>query len=167
MSNSIADDKILYVNRYTNIVYNENDLLELNIKKNSQKLISEEVFNLYSKVLLNNYEQRLVFYHLTYDKEAYTINKLCKFLESKYDKSDRTYRRAIDAMFGKGLLKVNNRILYIHPDYNLSLLDLDNVKGIMIHIIQLNMKTHLKEGKGDKFNSIPRYDKNTKFKKVL
>lgn len=135
MSNNVANDKILYVNRYTNIVYNENDLLELDIKKKSKELISEAVFNLYAKVLLNNYEQRVIFYHLTYDKEEYTIVKLCKFLESKYDKSERTYRRALDVMFGKGLLKLNNRILYIHPDYNLSLLDLDNVKGIMIHIV--------------------------------
>ena len=135
MSNNFANDKILYVNRYTNIVYNENDLLELDIKKKSKELISEAVFNLYAKVLLNNHEQRLIFYHLTYDKEEYTIVKLCKFLESKYDKSERTYRRALDAMFSKGLIKINNRVLYIHPDYNLSLLDLDNVKGIMIHIV--------------------------------
>jgi hypothetical protein len=135
MSNNVANDKILYVNRYTNVIYNENDLLELDVKKKSKEVISEVVFNLYSKVLLNSYEQRLVFYHLTYDKEEYTITKLCKFLENKYDKSERTYRRAIDTMFGKGLLKLNNRILYIHPDYDLSLLDLDNVKGIMIHII--------------------------------
>lgn len=135
MSNNVANDKILYVNRYTNIVYNENDLLELDIKKKSKELISEAVFNLYAKVLLNNHEQRIIFYHLTYDKEEYTIAKLCKFLESKYDKSERTYRRALDVMFGKGLLKLNNRVLYIHPDYNLSLLDLDNVKGIMIHIV--------------------------------
>ena len=72
---------------------------------------------------------------ILYVKEEYTIAKLCKFLESKYDKSERTYRRALDVMFGKGLLKLNNRVLYIHPDYNLSLLDLDNVKGIMIHIV--------------------------------
>lgn len=132
---NIANDKILYVNRYTNVMYNENDLLELNIKKKSSELTSEAVFNLYAKILLKNYEQRLVFYHLTYDKEAYTINKLCKFLESKYDKSDRTYRRAIDYMFNKGIIKSDNKILYIHPDFNLSLLDLDNVKSIMIHII--------------------------------
>jgi len=135
MSANFVNDKILYVNRYTNIAYGEKDLLELDVKKHSKELISEAVFNLYAKVLVSNYEQRLVFYHLTYDKEEYTITKLCKFLESKYDKSDRTYRRAIDVLFGKGILKMNNRILYIHPDYNLSLIDLDDVKGIMIHII--------------------------------
>lgn len=129
------NNNILYVNKYTNICYNEEQMLETNIKCAKDKDNVETIFDLYVRLLTKNGEQRAVFYHLTFDKEAYTVSKLIKVLCDKYDKSDRTYRRAIEYLMRRRIIYIKDTILNINMDYNLAVLDLEKVKGIMIHII--------------------------------
>lgn len=128
--------RVMYVNQFANIFYNANEILDLNLKSSaSANSPIDTIFNLYCRILTRSEEQRLVFYHLTYDKESYTISKLIKLLSDKYNKSERTYRRAIDYLIRRKIIGIRNNILEIKLEYNLSVLDLDNIKGIMIHII--------------------------------
>lgn len=128
-------NNILYVNKYTNTCYNEEQILETNIKSAKDKTTVDTIFELYARLLTRSEEQRLVFYHLTFDKDAYSVSKLIKVLSEKYNKSDRTYRRAIEYLLRRRIIYVKDTILYINMDYNLSVLDLEKVKGIMIHIL--------------------------------
>lgn len=125
---------ILYVNSLTNVCYNASEILELNIRRGGDETVPELIFNLYAKILTKCNEQKLVLYHLTYDKVAYTVAKLIKVLSASDTKSERTYRRAVEYLLKKRIIKVRDNILEVNVDYNLALLDLDNVKGIMIHI---------------------------------
>lgn len=135
MGKDNSSNNILYVNRYTNVCYKENEILELNIQKDKDELIKDAIFNLYCRLLTRSGEQRLVFYYLTYYNDEYSIAKLIRVLSNKYGKSERTYRRAIDNMMNRRVLYVKNNILFINMDYNLSILDLDNIKSIMVHVI--------------------------------
>lgn len=135
MKDSLSNKDILYVNRLLNIVYSDGEILETNISRIKKETPKETIFDIFARILTKNSEQRKVLYHITFDKEDYTRISLCKRLSLLYGKSDRTYSRAIDYLFGKRIIIQNkHRILKVPIEYDLSLLDLDNVKSVMIHI---------------------------------
>lgn len=135
MKDSLSNKDILYVNRLLNIVYSDGEILETNISRIKKETPRETIFDIFARILTKNSEQRKVLYHITFDKEDYTRISLCKRLSLLYGKSDRTYSRAIDYLFGKRIIIQNkHRILKVPIEYDLSLLDLDNVKSVMIHI---------------------------------
>lgn len=135
MKDSLSNKDILYVNRLLNIVYSDGEILETNISRIKKETPRETIFDIFARILTKNSEQRKVLYHITFDKEDYTRISLCKRLSLLYGKSDRTYSRAIDYLFGKRIIIQNkHRILKVPIKYDLSLLDLDNVKSVMIHI---------------------------------
>lgn len=135
MKDSLSNKDILYVNRLLNIVYSDGEILETNISRIKKEIPKETIFDIFARILTKNSEQRKVLYHITFDKEDYTRISLCKRLSLLYGKSDRTYSRAIDYLFGKRIIIQNkHRILKVPIEYDLSLLDLDNVKSVMIHI---------------------------------
>lgn len=126
---------IIYVNRLTNVCYRDGDILETSYTKTKKDTPRDIIFDIFARILTKNGEQRKVLYHLIFDKEEYNRNNLCKKLSTLYGKSTRTYERAIDYLFGKKLLRTDrNKTIKVPIDYDLSLLDLENVKSIMIHI---------------------------------
>lgn len=131
----MADD-IIYVNRLRDIVYRDGEILETDIKKSDDDTIEDTIFDIFSRLLIKSGEQRKAFYHIIFDKKEYTKNTLSKHLKDLYGKSERTYIRAIEYLYKKRII-YNDKYGKIHVplDYNLSLLDLDNVKSIIIHII--------------------------------
>lgn len=135
MGKDNSSNNILYVNRYTNVCYKENEILELNVQSGHDELVKDTIFNLYVRLLTKSGEQRLIFRYLLDHKEEYSIAKLIKVLSNDYGKSERTYRRAIENMIKRHILYVRNGILMINMDYDLSILDLDNIKSIMVHVI--------------------------------
>lgn len=135
MANDIKNSDILYVNRLTNIIYQDGEILETSIKKDKKDSQRDTIFDIYARMLVKNSEQRKVLYHLIFDKEEYTRNKLCIKLSQLYDKSSRTYERAIDYLFSRKIIRADRyKILKVSIDYDLSFLDLDSVKSIIIHI---------------------------------
>ena len=135
MNNDIKNSDILYVNKLTNIVYKDGDILETSIKRDKKDTQRDIVFDVYARMLVRNSEQRKVLYHLMFDKEDYTRNKLCVKLSQLYGKSARTYERAIDYLFGRRIIRADRyKTLKVIIEYDLSLLDLESVKSIIIHI---------------------------------
>ena len=132
---SINNADILYVNRLTNTVYVDGDILETNINKSKKELPRDTIFDIFARIITKNGEQRKALYHLLFDKEEYNKSTLCKKLSMLYGKSSRTYERALDYMFGKRIIyNDRHKIIRVTIDYDLSLLDLDNVKSVIIHI---------------------------------
>lgn len=126
---------ILYVNKLSNIVYTDGDILETSINKSKKDTMRDTIFDIFARILTKNSEQRKVLFHIIFDKEEYNRNSLCKKLNMLYGKSTRTYERAIDYLFGRKLIYYNkHKALQVPLDYNLDLLDLDNIKSIIIHI---------------------------------
>ena len=130
----MADD-IIYVNKLRNIVYKDGEILETDVKKSDDN-IEDTIFDIFSRLLIKNGEQRKAFYHVVFDKKEYTKSTLSKHLVELYGKSERTYARAIEYLYKRRIF-YNNRYgkINVSLDYNLSLLDLDNVKSIIIHIV--------------------------------
>lgn len=137
-SNANKDIKlsdILYVNRLTNTVYSDGEILETNISKSKKDTKRDIIFDIFARILTKNGEQRKVLYHIIFDKEEYNRNTLSKKLSSLYDKSSRTYERAIDYLFTRRIIRADrHKILKVTIDYDLSLLDLDEVKSVIIHL---------------------------------
>lgn len=131
----MADD-IIYVNRLRDIVYRDGEILETDIKKSDDDTIEDTIFDIFSRLLIKSGEQRKAFYHIIFDKKEYTKNTLSKHLKDLYGKSERTYIRAIEYLYKKRIIYNDKHgKIRVPLDYNLSLLDLDNVKSIIIHII--------------------------------
>lgn len=131
----INNADILYVNRLTNNVYVDGEILETTIGKSKKDLPKDTIFDIFARIITKNGEQRKILYHLLFDKEEYNKSTLCKRLSMLYGKSSRTYERGLDYMFGKRIIyNDRNKIIRVTLDYDLSLLDLDNVKSIIIHI---------------------------------
>lgn len=131
----MADD-IIYVNRLRDIVYRDGEILETDIKKSDDDTIEDTIFDIFSRLLIKNGEQRKAFYHIIFDKKEYSKNTLSKHLKDLYGKSERTYIRAIEYLYKKRIIYNDKHgKIRVSLDYNLSLLDLDNVKSIIIHII--------------------------------
>ena len=135
MANDIKNSDILYINRLTNTIYKDGEILESSIKKDKKQTQQDTIFDIFAKILVHNFEQRKVLYHVIFDKEEYTRKALSNKLSILYEKSPRTYERAIDCLFGRRILRVDrNKVIKVPIEYDLSLLDLDSVKSIVIHI---------------------------------
>lgn len=131
----MSNNDILYVNRLSNIVYKDGEILETIYAPKKNDTIKETIFEIFSRLLTRNGEQRKVLYHLMYDIAEYNKNSLSKHLKDLYGKSEKTYTRAIDHLIVRKIININKqKILQMNIDYNLSLLDLDNTKSIIIHI---------------------------------
>ena len=129
----MADD-IIYVNKFRNIVYKDGEILETDVKKSDDN-VEDTIFDIFSRLLIKNGEQRKAFYHVVFDKKEYTKSTLSKHLAELYGKSERTYVRAIEYLYKRRILYTDRYgKINVSLDYNLSLLDLDNVKSIIIHI---------------------------------
>ena len=135
----VREDKtpdIMYVNRLSNVVYKDGEILETFIAKAKKDTPRDAIFDVFARVIAKNGEQRKVLYHLMFDKEEYTTNSLSKKLSELYGKSNRTYQRAVENLNLRRIIKYDkHRILKLPIDYDLSLLDLDSVKSVIIHII--------------------------------
>lgn len=131
----MSNNDILYVNRLSNTVYKDGEILETIYAPKKNDTIKETMFEIFSRLLTRNGEQRKVLYHLMYDIAEYNKNSLSKHLKDLYGKSEKTYTRAIDHLIVRKIININKqKILQMNIDYNLSLLDLDNTKSIIIHI---------------------------------
>lgn len=132
---SIHNADILYVNKLTNTLYIDGDILETNISRAKNDLPRDTIFDIFARIITKNGEQRKVLYHLLFDKAEYNKSTLCKKLSVLYGKSSRTYERALDYLYGKRIIyNDRNKIIHVALDYDLSLLDLENVKSVIIHI---------------------------------
>lgn len=131
----MSNNDILYVNRLSNTVYKDGEILETIYAPKKNDTIKETIFEIFSRLLTRNGEQRKVLYHLMYDIAEYNKNSLSKHLKDLYGKSEKTYTRAIDHLIVRKIININKqKILQMNIDYNLSLLDLENTKSIIIHI---------------------------------
>lgn len=150
MRNDIHNANILYVNRFENKVLVDGEILETHVAKSKKDSPRDTIFDIFARILVKNKEQRKVLYHVMFDKEDYTNKKLCDKLQLLYGKSARTYQRAIDYLCSIRIIKHNRyKVLKVNADYDLSLLDLDNFKSIIIHIDQIMV--NLKKGEGKDF----------------
>lgn len=131
----MSNNDILYVNRLSNTVYKDGEILETIYTPKKNDTIKETIFEIFSRLLTRNGEQRRVLYHLMYDVAEYNKNSLSRHLKDLYGKSEKTYTRAIDYLIVRKIININKqKILQMNIDYNLSLLDLENTKSIIIHI---------------------------------
>ena len=127
---------VLFINRLTNVVYRDGEILETIINKKKNDTIKDVIFDIFARVITRNGEERKVLYHIIFDKEDYTNKKLTERLSQLYGKSTKTYQRAIDSLCLRKIIKHNrHKVLNAMTDYDLSLLDLDDVKSVIIHII--------------------------------
>lgn len=135
MANDIKNSDILYINRLTNTIYKDGDILESSIKKDKKDTQRYIVFDIFARILVKSSEQRKVLYHVIFDKQEYTRKTLSTRLSELYGKSTRTWERAIDYLFSRRLLRADRyKIITVPIEYDLSLLDLDSVKSVIIHI---------------------------------
>lgn len=135
MANDIKNSDILYINRLTNTIYKDGDILESSIKKDKKDTQRDIVFDIFARILVKSSEQRKVLYHVIFDKQEYTRKTLSTRLSELYGKSTRTWERAIDYLFGRRILRADrNKVITVPIEYDLSLLDLDSVKSVIIHI---------------------------------
>ena len=131
----MGNSDILYVNRLSNTVYKDGEILETVYAAKKTDTIKDTIFEIFSRILTRNGEQRKVLYHLMYDVAEYNKNSLSKHLKELYGKSDKTYTRAIDYLISRRIINITKyKVLQMNIDYNLSLLDLDETKSIIIHI---------------------------------
>lgn len=135
MNNKDKTPDIIYVNRLANVVYKDGEILETFINKAKKDTPRDAIFDIFARIITRNSEQRKVLYHLIFDKEEYTANALSNKLAKLYNKSARTFQRAIDYLYVRKIIRADrHRILKVPIDYDLSLLDLDKVKSVIIHI---------------------------------
>ena len=135
MKDNVKTPDIIYANRLTNVVLKDGELLETIIKQGKNDLPIDTIFDIFARILAKNAEQRKILYHIIFDKAEYNRNTLSKKCSSLYGKSDRTYQRAIDYLFGRKIIyQDRNRTLKVPVEYDLSLLDLEKVKSVIIHI---------------------------------
>lgn len=135
MANDIKNSDILYINRLTNTIYKDGDILESSIKKDKKDTQRDIVFDIFARILVKSSEQRKVLYHVIFDKQEYTRKTLSTRLSELYGKSARTWERAIDYLFGRRILRADRyKVITVPIEYDLSLLDLDSVKSVIIHI---------------------------------
>ena len=135
MANDIKNSDILYINRLTNTIYKDGDILESSIKKDKKDTQIDIVFDIFARILVKSSEQRKVLYHVIFDKREYTRKTLSTKLSELYGKSPRTWERAIDYLFSRRILRADrNKVITVPIEYDLSLLDLDSVKSVIIHI---------------------------------
>lgn len=126
---------IIYANKLTNVILKDGEILETVIKRNKKDLPNETIFDIFARIITKNGEQRKVLFHVIFDKEEYNRYSLSKKCSLLYGKSDRTYQRAIDYLFGRKIIYQDRyKTLKVPVEYNLSLLDLDKVKSVIIHI---------------------------------
>ena len=129
----MGNSDILYVNRLSNTVYKDGEILETVYAAKKTDTIKDTIFEIFSRILTRNGEQRKVLYHLMYDIAEYNKNSLSKHLKELYGKSDKTYTRAIDYLISRRIINITKyKVLQMNIDYNLSLLDLDETKSIII-----------------------------------
>lgn len=131
---SIADSKILYLNRYLNVCYSDGEILELTKIKGKDDTVKDVIFELFAKVLTRCSEQRQVYKYLVYTQNEANVSAICNTLAEKHGKSQRTYRRAIDSLNKGRILSIKNGVVHLRAEYDLSLFDLDNTKAIVINI---------------------------------
>ena len=135
MANDIKNSDILYINRLTNTIYRDGDILESSIKKDKKDTQRDIVFDIFARILVKSSEQRKVLYHVIFDKQEYTRKTLSTRLSELYGKSTRTWERAIDYLFGRRILRADrHKVITVPIEYDLSLLDLESVKSVIIHI---------------------------------
>lgn len=135
MANDIKNSDILYINRLTNTIYKDGDILESSIKKDKKDIQRDIVFDIFARILVKSSEQRKVLYHVIFDKQEYTRKTLSAKLSELYGKSTRTWERAIDYLFSRRILRADRyKVITVPIEYDLSLLDLDSVKSVIIHI---------------------------------
>lgn len=126
---------ILYVNKLTNTCYKNGEILETNIVLNKKdKTAKEAIFDIFARMLTKNGEQRKVLYHIMFDAYLYNSSTLSTKLSYTYGKSERSYRRAIEYLLNKKVIQIKDKKFVVNIDYNLALLDLDEVKSIIIHL---------------------------------
>lgn len=126
---------IIYANKLTNVILKDGEILETVIKRNKKDLPNETIFDIFARIITKNGEQRKVLFHVIFDKEEYNRYSLSKKCSLLYGKSDRTYQRAIDYLFGRKIIyQDRHKTLRVPVEYDLSLLDLDKVKSVIIHI---------------------------------
>lgn len=132
---TLNEADILYVNRLTNTVYIDGEVLETSVKEPKKNLHIETIFDIFARILTKSGEERKVLYHTIFDKAEYNKNTLSKHLSALYNKSERTYYRAIDYLLSRRIIyQTKSKILKVPIEYDLSILDLDEVKSIIIHI---------------------------------
>jgi len=132
---TLNQSDILYVNRLTNVVYQDGEILETNVHKSKKATHIETIFDIFARILTRCGEERKILWHIIFDKEEYNKIKLADMLEKLYDKSSRTYLRSINEMIKRRIIiQSKHKVLKVPIEYDLSLLDLDNVKSIIIHI---------------------------------
>ena len=135
MANDIKNSDILYINRLTNTIYKDGEILESSIRKDKKDTQRDIVFDIFARILVKSSEQRKVLYHIIFDKQEYTRKTLSTKLSELYEKSPRTWERAIDYLFSRRILRADrNKVITVPIEYDLSLLDLDSVKSVIIHI---------------------------------
>lgn len=134
MSNRIANANILYVNRLTNQCYVDGEILELTRHTKPNESIKDTVFDLFAKYLTRCEEQKEVYHYLMYEQNTISVPNLCKILSQRSNKSERTYRRAIDNLRRGKIIIISHSIISCNIDYDISLLDLDDAKSLIIHI---------------------------------
>ena len=133
-NNEVMSNEILYVNKLRDVFYKDGEILETDINRPKDITMQNLIFDVFARILVKNAEQRKALYHLMFDKVAYNRNSICKKLSNLYGKSDRTYSRALDYLYSKKLIYNKDGIIEVSVLYDISLLDLDNVKSIIIHI---------------------------------
>ena len=102
----MGNSDILYVNRLSNTVYKDGEILETVYAAKKTDTIKDTIFEIFSRILTRNGEQRKVLYHLMYDVAEYNKNSLSKHLKELYGKSDKTYTRAIDYLISRRIINV-------------------------------------------------------------
>lgn len=134
MNTKLDTANIIYANKYTNVCYTDGEILELIRRKRDNESIKDVIFDLYAKFITRCIEQYHIYKFLTYEESQISVAKLCKILGERYNKSDRTYRRSIDNLVKAKIIFVDKGIISLNIDYDLSLLDLNDTKSLIIHI---------------------------------
>lgn len=136
MNPNPTQSNVIFVNRLTNIVYKDGEILETIINKKKDSTPKDVIFDIFARVITRNGDERKVLYHVIFDKEDYTNKTLTEKLSKLYAKSTKTYQRAINSLCLRRIIKHNkNKVIKSMIDYDLSLLDLDDVKSVIIHIV--------------------------------
>ena len=115
MANDIKNSDILYINRLTNTIYKDGDILESSIKKDKKDTQRDIVFDIFARILVKSSEQRKVLYHIIFDKQEYTRKTLSIRLSELYGKSARTWERAIDYLFSRRILRADRHKVITVP----------------------------------------------------
>ena len=85
---ALGASDILYVNKLTNVVYQDGEILETTYRKAKKDTLTEAIFDVFARMLTRSGDERKVLYHLIFDKAEYTKNSLSKHLSAIYFKSE-------------------------------------------------------------------------------